>query len=214
MKYIIALFGASGSGKDTVKDKVIEAYPNINPIIRLTTRPMREGEAQNKPYAFIKHETLQKMVLDDTDAFFELEEQREWFYGTHKKSSFKSKKDSCKCEDEYYIGCYSLASLEMLYQGVSYDKDFEIVPIKIGVTDKERLFRQLSREVNPDCYEICRRFMADAKDYDMEPEFCYYTVNNNDDLEECMKELDTILASEVFLTLTEYDIACKCHSAG
>ena len=46
MKYIIALFGESGCGKDTIKDMLLQQFPEIKPIMRMTTRPMREGEEQ------------------------------------------------------------------------------------------------------------------------------------------------------------------------
>lgn len=52
MKYIIALFGESGCGKDTIKDMLLQQFPEIKPIMRMTTRPMREGEEQYKPYIF------------------------------------------------------------------------------------------------------------------------------------------------------------------
>ena len=36
---IIALYGASGSGKDTILKWIVSHYPKINPIVSCTTRP-------------------------------------------------------------------------------------------------------------------------------------------------------------------------------
>ena len=53
-------------------------------------------------------------------------------------------------------------------------------PVYIYATDKMRLLRSLSREKNPNCHEICRRFLADEKDFD-DINFAYITFNNNFD---------------------------------
>ena len=40
-----------------------------------------------------------------------------------------------------------------------------MLPVYIQVDEKTRLLRTLNREKNPDCEEICRRFLADKKDF-------------------------------------------------
>ena len=40
-----------------------------------------------------------------------------------------------------------------------------MIPIYIKASDKARLTRCLTREDNPNCQEICRRFIADKKDF-------------------------------------------------
>ena len=205
MKYIIALFGESGCGKDTIKDMLLQQFPEIKPIMRITTRPMREGEEQYTPYIFVSEKSLQKMALEQTEEFMEVEQQRDWFYATHKQVSFQAESESGG-----YLGCYSMDSLDTLYDTVQYDEDFEIIPIKIVVDEKKRLCRQLMREETPDCYEICRRFMSDLKDYGCEPEFPYFTVENNGELQECLDVISIIIKSEVLQTYHEDDDSCDC----
>lgn len=204
MKIIIALFGESGCGKDTIKEMMLQKYTSIKPILRLTTRPMREGEEQYKPYIFVSEKSLQKMALDQTEDFMEVEEQREWFYATHRILSFK---DS---QSDGYIGCYSMDSLNLLYDTIQYDKDFQIIPIKIVVNDKTRIIRQLMREEDPDCYEVCRRYISDMKDYALEPDFPFYSVENNGELQECLDVISTIIESEVLKTLGEHNKEDNC----
>ena len=57
------------------------------------------------------------------------------------------------------------------------DDRIDVLPIAITAKDKIRLIRQLNRECEPDCTEICRRFLADKKDYEIIP-FKYLTYAN------------------------------------
>ena len=50
---IIIVSGPSGSGKDTVLQKVFESHPEIRLSISSITRDMREGEVQDGKYHFI-----------------------------------------------------------------------------------------------------------------------------------------------------------------
>ena len=45
---IIALFGESASGKDTIQKWVTANYKNVNSIISCTTRPKRDYEKDKK----------------------------------------------------------------------------------------------------------------------------------------------------------------------
>lgn len=54
MNYIIAIVGASGSGKTTISRAMAEA--GIPDIVSYTTRPMRPGETQGVEHIFITHE--------------------------------------------------------------------------------------------------------------------------------------------------------------
>lgn len=57
------------------------------------------------------------------------------------------------------------------------DSRLEVYPIYIACEDNIRLFRSLNRETNPDCEEICRRFLTDLRDFEDIP-FEYYTHYN------------------------------------
>lgn len=54
MNYIIAIVGASGSGKTTISRAMAEA--GIPDIVSYTTRPMRPGETQGVEHNFITHQ--------------------------------------------------------------------------------------------------------------------------------------------------------------
>ena len=57
-------------------------------------------------------------------------------------------------------------------------EELNILPVWISVNDKERLIRTLNREKNPNCTEICRRFIADYNDYYIIPHSI--SVDNNE----------------------------------
>lgn len=194
MRYVIALFGMSGCGKDTLKKMVEGKHPEIKPVTRISTRPMREEENQYDPYIFINNQTLRKMVLKDTENFMEVEEipDRDWFYATHKIESFSNKSPI-----DTYIGCYSLEATDALTCYSEIDEDFYLIPIKIEARDKVRLNRQLNREEDPDCEEIMRRYTTELKDYKKIIQFPHFVVENNGDINECLETIYEIIEGEI-----------------
>lgn len=60
MNYIIAIVGASGSGKTTISRAMAEA--GIPDIVSYTTRPMRPGETQGVEHIFISHHEAIDMI--------------------------------------------------------------------------------------------------------------------------------------------------------
>ena len=147
---IIALFGASGSGKDTLS-KILAKQDNINEIISNTTRPKRDYEQDGIDYHFLTEAEFTKKILKGD--MLEATSFRNWFYGTSI--------DSLK-EDKINVGVFNIQGVECLLK----DERLEVYPILIACEDKLRLQRCLDREANPDCEEICRRFLADLKDFE------------------------------------------------
>lgn len=96
MSKIIILCGRSGSGKDTMFQKIV-ATKNFKPIISTTSRPIRDGEKQGREYNFItKDEFLRKI---DAGAFFEYRaydtkvdgKPDTWYYGSETVDLTKDK---------------------------------------------------------------------------------------------------------------------------
>lgn len=148
---IVALYGKAGAGKDTVMQQVIKMAPNLcHEIVSCTTRPPREGEVNGVNYHFLTVEEFTHKVLSGD--MLEATEFREWFYGTAL--------DALSVE-QVNIGVFNTAGLQALIE----DPRLEVLCVSIEATDKTRLMRQLCRETNPDCEEICRRFFADKEDF-------------------------------------------------
>ncbi len=181
---IVALFGPAGSGKDYIQKKAIKTIFGkqwLYEIISCTTRPPREGEIDNINYHFITQQHFFDMIK--LNGMLEWTVFRKWFYGTPIDSLNK---------DKINIGVFNIGGIKALLKR----EDCEVLPIYIHTYDKLRLMRQLVREVNPDCSEICRRFQADEEDF-LDIPFSYRVIENNTD------EIQPVL-NELFDTIREW----------
>lgn len=148
---IIALYGESGSGKDALLREAIRIYGDkIHKIIGSTTRPPREGEEDGVAYHFLTNEEFTEQILNQE--MFEAATFRGWCYGTNINDLNKNKIN---------IGVFNTSSLDIVLR----DSRFEVIPIYIQVSAKERIIRALNREDNPDINEIFRRYQTDTQDF-------------------------------------------------
>lgn len=177
---IIALFGKAGSGKDTIQKSVLAQFANqVHEIVSCTTRPPRDYEKNGIDYHFLSIEEFTKKVLNGS--MLEATEFRGWFYGT----PF----DSLNL-DKINIGVFNIAGIQALLE----DSRLEVYPVIVYAPDKVRLMRQLLREENPDCEEICRRFQTDNNDFkkvDFEPFFVWENYNVKETLSDHLLNIDS-----------------------
>lgn len=172
---IVALFGAAGSGKDTLQNLVTECL-DVNPLISTTTRPPRGNEIDGEAYHFVEEENFLSEPMLEYTKF------RGWYYGTPYSAIDKKKLN---------IGVFNISGIKQMMQ---YNKIIKILPIYIKCDDKVRIQRQLDRESYPDCEEICRRFLTDKKDFSEDNiTFDYYWVNNSDDLGDTLEQLVSLV---------------------
>ena len=189
---IIALFGKAGSGKDTIQKSVLAQFENlVNEIISCTTRPPRDYEKDGIDYHFLSIEDFTKKVLDGS--MLEATEFRGWFYGTPFDSLDPNKIN---------IGVFNIAGIQALLE----DSRLEVYPVQVYAPDKICLMRQLLREENPDCEEICRRFKTDNNDF-FEIDFSSFFVWENYDVKETLSE-HLIDVSNTFARLLEKISLC------
>lgn len=175
MYKIIALIGEAGSGKDTVMQRVLKKNPNLNEIISFTTRPPREGEVNGINYYYISTEQFTEKVLNDE--MLEATCFNGWFYGT----GFDSLRSDC-----VNIGVFNPEGIDAM---MSHGKNkIDLYVYYVNTTPKNRLLRQLNREINPDVDEIIRRYKADLMDFE-DLDFHYNDIPNDtlEDLEDNVK---------------------------
>lgn len=175
-KKIIAFFGPSAAGKDTLARKLYEMCPDTSHwIVSHTTRPPRDYETEGKDYYFITVAQFTEMMLKYE--LMEATSYRDWFYGT----AYSSLSD-----DKINIGVFNLEGMKCIVE----DSSLDVIPIYVQASDKTRLQRSLAREENPDCHEICRRFMADKQEF-QDIEFEHYIIFNEDgyDIDTALKGL-------------------------
>lgn len=161
---ILALFGKSGAGKDTIQ-KWLTLNCDMHGIISCTTRPPRDYEKDGVHYHFLSNEEFTQKIFDMS--MLEATVFNDWCYGTPIESLQK---------DKVNVGVFNIQGIECLLQ----DSRLKIVPVYIYSNDKVRLLRNLEREKNPDCQEICRRFLADEKDFsDIDFDYAFFDNSDN-----------------------------------
>ena len=194
MNKIYVITGKSSCGKDTVfRELLKDESLKLRKLVGYTTRPMRAGETEGEEYHFITREQL-----EDYRAKNKLIECRDydtvhgvWSYATVDDGQVKLQKKSY-----LYIG--TLESFEAIRK--YYGKEV-VVPFYLQVDDGLRLQRALNRErnqENPKYQEMCRRFLADEKDFSEEKIESLGIDNrfDNTNLTECIEEIKEVIRQE------------------
>lgn len=165
---ILALFGESGTGKSTIQRWIVQNIDHTNKIVPYTTRPKREYEVEGEDYFFVTPEQFEKTLLEGE--MIEATSFNDWFYGT----------PFCTLErNKINIGVFNITGIEDL---LTYHR-FNVLPVRVLVDEKMCLLRALNREAHPNCHEICRRFLADQKDFiDIPFEYAAFDNSNEDEI--------------------------------
>ena len=164
MGKIFCVMGKSATGKDTIYQKLLQENSlNLKRIIPYTTRPIREGEVEGREYHFCTEADV--AVLEKEGKIVELRSY-DTVYGIWKY--FTVNDGNIQLEKENYL---LIGTLESYTKIRDYFGEEKVLPIYIEVEDGERLLRAISREKSQDVpkyEEMCRRFLADAKDFSEE----------------------------------------------
>lgn len=178
---ILALFGKSGSGKDS-GTRYLSDNLGFHKIILSTSRPKRDNEIQDCDYHFKDKETIEEDIKQGR--IFNVEKFNNWYYAIENKEIIPN---------QINVGAFSLNSLIDIMEDYN-SEDLVIIPLYVFVPAKDRLIRTLMREENPDCFEICRRFCADDINFKDIPFECTI-IPNNDTSEKYYKYLTKTVQS-------------------
>ena len=174
---VITITSPSSAGKDTILNEVVKINENITSITSMTSRPMREGEVQDKQYHFRSYEEMKTMINNNEfieHKAYEVATGEEWLYGVHKDEIDKNK-------DETKIVIVDYTGLKAL-QEYCYENNIEIKSYYIECNAKERLFRSLKTESNTDnnkVIEACRRLIDDEINVTIAKDICTVLKNEN-----------------------------------
>lgn len=186
---IVALFGKAGAGKDYLLwhlTNCIYGRVNFHKIVSNTTRPPREGERDGVNYHFLPSGD-DFLSSDRLRKYLEFTCFRDWWYGTSIDNLDINKIN---------IGTFNINGINQLLDC----PECNVLPILISAPGKVRLIRQLEREINVDCNEICRRFQTDEKDFLNIP-FSYKVVENNtNEVQPVIHEILTIIRDSMVKT--------------
>lgn len=184
---LYCIIGNSGVGKDTILNKLLaDKKLRLKKVVTCTTRPMRDNEVQGENYHFVSKALAFRIISSDVVEArkYKVANGDYWYYFTP---------DFCLTKHE--VENDNLICVTAPEQFMAYYKVFPgyVVPIVIKVHDKIRLIRSLQRENNPDCKEICRRFLADIDSNewlykDINDNLIFYNDNDVDDVVESISE--------------------------
>ena len=186
MGKIYYVMGKSASGKDTIYKRLVKELPELGTVRMYTTRPIRDGETNGVEYIFTDEKQLQTMK--DAGKVIECRTY-DTIYGPW--SYFTADDGQIDLGSGSYLMMGTLESYEKL---CSYYGAEVMVPLYIHVEDRIRLQRALDREntqKNPKYAEMCRRFLADEKDFAKERlDQCGIRKQyENTGLEPCIEEI-------------------------
>ena len=164
MSRIYYMMGKSSTGKDTLYKRIFAKEElQLKTVIPYTTRPIREGEKEGVEYFFCDAKRVTE--LEEAGKVIERRDYNTihgiWTY-------FTVDDGQIDLENQDYL---IIGTLESYHKMRDYYGKEVLVPIYIEVEDGERLQRALNREKEqavPKYEEMCRRFLADAKDFSEE----------------------------------------------
>ena len=195
MGKIFCLMGKSSCGKDTLYKRILSdpSLP-LQTLVPYTTRPMRDGETEGVEYYF--RTESQRQELERQGKNIELRSY-ETVHGIWKY--FTVNDHQIHLERHNYLLIGTLESFKKLR---SYFGPDTLVPIYIELEDGERLQRALNRErlqTVPGYTELCRRFLADEKDFSQENlQKAGITLSfSNHDLEICTENIISFIKANM-----------------
>ena len=161
---IFYLMGKSAAGKDTVYEALLQDKElSLVPLIPYTTSPIREAEQDGVDYHFTDEEGYRKLA--EAGRVIEVREYQTihgpWKYYTVDDGTL----------DSAQTDILAIGTLESYLKMADYYGRERVIPLYIEVDDGIRLGRALKREQKPGNHkyeEMCRRFLADQKDFSEE----------------------------------------------
>lgn len=185
MGKLFVIIGKSATGKDTIF-RMLRERGIFGTIVPYTTRPKRSEEENGREYFFVDEDQMKEF-----DKQGKIVEKRcyhtihgDWNYFTVDDGQFDLEKKD-------YLMINTLEGFGKIRTYFGKDK---VVPIYIYVEEGERLLRAVERErsqSNPKYQELCRRFLADEKDFSEEKleEVEIYKRYNNENLQDCIEKI-------------------------
>mgnify|MGYP001344399769 CR=1 FL=1 len=179
---MLILSSPSGAGKTTITKKIQQKYHSFKISVSHTTRRPRSNEIDGIDYHFISQDEFKNLIKEDQ--FYEYAEIFDNYYGTLKKNVDELSKTNDIIFDIDWQGTKQLSK----YKNLNLIKIYLIPPNKTELKDRLIKRNQNSSE------EVKRRFNAFDEDIKHWKDYDYILINEN--LENCYKQIERIIASK------------------
>ena len=188
---LVVISGFSGAGKGTIVKQLIERY-GYSLSVSATTRAPREGEVDGKDYYF--KTTDEFLSLVDYNGLIEWTKYVDNYYGTPRKF----------VEDELAAGKTVILEIEVKGAANIKAQYPEAVLLFLTTKDVETLRGRLRKRGTETDEVIEKRIKRAAEESELMDNYDYIVVN--DDLEECIDTVHSIIISDYYKTenMTEF----------
>ena len=180
---LIVLSSPSGAGKSTISRMLLDADPHITISNSATTRPMRPGEVEGRDYHFVDEVEFQRMVADGE--FAEWAPVFDHHYGSPQapiKAALREGRD--------VIFDIDWQGTQQLHAAMGED----LVRVFILPPSMAELSRRLHERGTDSNEVITGRMQRAAAEISHWAEYDYVLIN--EDMDECLQEVRSILAAE------------------
>lgn len=176
---LIIMSGSAGVGKNTIINRLLAEYANLELMTTVSTREMRKGESQGKPYFFVSREEFERMIADDE--MVEYSAIHGNLYGTNKKLlEEKLKSGKVLIKDIDVEGTLKLIKILP-----------DVVPFYLKPKNKEQLIERLIERGEKEIELRLKRYDYEEK---MSKHYKYVLINDN--LEETLASIKEIILRE------------------
>ena len=182
---LVVISGFSGAGKGTIVKQLIERY-GYSLSVSATTRAPREGEVDGKDYYF--KTTDEFLSLVDYNCLIEWNKYVDNYYGTPRKF----------VEDELAAGKTVILEIEVKGAANIKAQYPDAVLLFLTTKDVDTLRGRLRKRGTETDEVIEKRIKRAAEESELMDNYDYIVVN--DDLEECIDTVHSIIISDYYKT--------------
>lgn len=179
---LIIISGTTCAGKGTVIKKLLESHNDIVLSTSYTSRKMREHETDGVEYYFITREQFEEKIANGD--FLEYNEYAGNYYGTPRK----------EVVEKLDTGKDVILEIEVNGAKAMKEKYPETVLIFIMAPSMEEVLRRIKMRGAENNDQIMARFKTAYNEINQVPNYNYVVVN--DDLEDAVNKVESILVSE------------------
>lgn len=180
---LFVLSSPSGAGKSTIARKLLADEPDLDMSVSATTRPIRPGEEDGKDYHFVGLDKFRDMVANHE--FLEWAHVFGQRYGTP-----KAQVDAMLAAGKDVLFDIDWQGAQQLFQIAGGD----VVRVFILPPSMEELNERLVRRATDSAEVISARMQRANAEVSHWDGYDYVLVN--DDVEQCFRDVKTILAAE------------------
>jgi guanylate kinase len=179
---LFVMTGASGVGKDTIRQAALGELSNLHYSISATTRPMRAGEQAGLHYTFVEHSEFRGML--EQDLLLEYAEYVGDYYGT----------PLLPVVEQLEAGVDVLVELELVGARQVKKRLPEAIMLFIAPPSLVELERRLRGRGTDSEEKIQKRLARAREEMRAIPEFDYLIVN--DRLSDAVSAFQSIIRAE------------------